>query len=169
MEDFLTFGHRNNCFILGTCEVENKTYRIQYTPCNCKEKYQFKESSKLLPYLQQCKGWVNDDEGYSLNYILIVLIAYLCKKNLITTHTLLRKHVVEPDIELKQILVGLDSSLTYYDILEIKISIAKYHLKKFEQRIRTSTPYFVCPQGSEAFILSILGPEGSDEKYFGYH
>jgi len=160
--------HSSN-IILATYEQENKIKTISYSPCNCKEKYQFKEHSRLLPYLQKCKGWVNDEQGYTLNYVLIVFIAFLVEQKLIYYDKSLHKHMIRLNSDLRIIFIGINHLKPWCSILQAKLSIARYHLKNY-RKISTSDKisYFKCPRGSENLITSIIGDEGIYEQYFHY-
>jgi len=48
---------------------------VTYTVCNHQQKYFFKQNSLLKNYLEeQCNGFV-EDSSYTLNYIIVVLLA----------------------------------------------------------------------------------------------
>jgi len=155
-------------FILGACPMPDRKIRlITYSPCDCQEKYKFKKNSPLLPYLQQCEGWVNDSQGYTLNYIMIIFIALLKERELIFFSNYTQKHFVLPAIVHELRLKTNESSS--YNLSGIRIAIAKRHLRRYRKFSYTEVPYFICAKGIEEIVLSILGPEGSEEQYFGNH
>jgi len=60
------------------------TNSLLYSVCPCREKYPFRKGSPLLTYFKEnCKGFRVDPLGlYSINYLLIVLLANLKDKGL---------------------------------------------------------------------------------------
>jgi hypothetical protein len=148
--------------------ADHKIRLITYSPCDCQEKYAFRRNSPLLLYLKECKGWVPDSSGYTLNYVMIVLLAYLKEQKLISFSKQMAMHMVNFSSKLKRALADQNQP-KFYKISDIRLRIAKYHLKKYRKFFYTEIPYFICPNGLEQLIITILGVEGSGEQYFGYH
>jgi hypothetical protein len=65
---------------------------LDYTPCPCRDFYLLDQESSLFLYLKtHCKGWTESPHGfYTLNYIMIVLLANWSQKNLIRNCTFIR-------------------------------------------------------------------------------
>jgi len=148
-------------------DENGKTRIICYYPCDCQQKYSFKKNSKLLPYLQQCKGWIVDpQEKYTLNYVMIVLLAYLREKNLIYYCEENKLHLIHP---VDEICKALEWSVKLKHISEIRMHIARAHLEGFKGSLYHYTPYFTCPRGAEKVVIDILGEPGPRDMYFGYH
>jgi hypothetical protein len=65
---------------------------LDYTPCPCRDFYLLDPESSLFLYLKtHCRGWTESPHGfYTLNYIMIVLLANWSQKNLIVDCTFLR-------------------------------------------------------------------------------
>lgn len=161
--------NKSSNFILATHIQGNITKLTTYSPCNCKEKYQFKENSRLLPYLQTCKGWINDKKGYTLNYILIVLLAILAEQELIYHDKALCRHMVRLNSTLRRILLGINNSKPWCSLHQLKSYIARYSLIGHRKlNIDDKNCYFKCPRGTESLIISMIGNEGMYERYFHY-
>lgn len=135
---------------------------VTYSPCECREKYKFKRNSSLLRFLQTCEGWVNDPEGYTLNYVMIVLIAMLKDQRSLYFSKKYSKHYVPLHIGK---LLGFEG----HALSDIRSHIANQHLQNYPQNSYLISPYFTCPHGAEEVITSLLGPQGSLEDYFDYH
>src|SRR5574343_682048 len=153
----MNLGINPSNIILATYVQEDKIKTISYSPCNCREKYQFKNSSRLLPYLQKSKGWINDDQGYTLNYILVVLIAILTRQGLIYYDKSLCRHMIRLNSELRIVVIGINHSKPWCSIIQAKLNIAKYHLKEYRKiTANDKTFYFKCPKETESLITSMI-------------
>jgi len=168
IEEMFTYETDNwkyqSCFVIGTHVVNNKMKFLCYNPCYCQEKYTFKRQ-ELLFQLKQLKGWAIDPEDkYTLNYIMIVVLAHFKHMGNIFYSFKLKKHLIIPDSILER---GLRLDNRPYGIDElIKLIISELD----QQRMYGPRPYFTCiDDQTENFIRSLLGPEGPREQYFGRH
>jgi hypothetical protein len=77
--------YRGSSHVLGSFMRGTTKHYLTYRPCHCKERYFLDPRGTLSRYLnEECKGFVPDgDHRYSLNYIVIVLIANWKVRNLV--------------------------------------------------------------------------------------
>jgi len=120
---------------------------IRYSPCDCKGRYPFQKTSLLLPYLQTSLGWTSSpDNRYTINYILMVLIADFKEKNLIQFDHKGRVHafIVNPETS---IILGVTTRVFRNDsisILHIRALIANVHLEGHRHILNITQPPFSC-------------------------
>jgi len=121
--------------------------RASYTPCSCRDKLSFKDDSPLQKYLEtRCKGWVPDTENkYTLNYVLLVLIANLKEANLIT----------EPIIRLSSELQDLFEE-NFIHIQDLRHKVRSFFKGNLGQP--TKVPPFYCIIRDKHLIEDLFGP-----------
>lgn len=119
---------------------------IRYLPCDCKGRYPFKKTSLLLPYLQTAHGISSPDNLYTINYILMVLIADFKEKNLIQYDHKNRVHAFIVNPETSKIL-GITNGIFRNDtisLLHIRALIANAHLEGHRHVFNITQPPFSC-------------------------
>ena len=92
------------CFYIH--EESSLLKSIYYSPCPCKEKYYLDPDSPLTKYLKgECRGWVvASDNLYSLNYLLLVLIANFKRKQVLKFNDIFDYYYLEGDQKLSLLL-----------------------------------------------------------------
>ena len=139
---------------------------IIYSPCDCQEKYSFKPYSRLLNYLQQSKGWVDDVDGkYTLNFIIINLLKIAQVRGLLL--------YTETGVDYLKGVPELRSALGVRDVLinirRIRPLIANAHLEGHRPVFGWYCQPFACTnkigKRMRRFIYSILGKPDRDTKY----
>lgn len=133
---------------------------VIYNPCECQERYSFKPESKLLDYLRQCKGWVDSDDGtYTLNYIIVVLLAFAKERGFLYTKKSLDKHL-KGDAEFTK---ALDYPSSKIHVRYLRSFICNNHLnrEKGGMLFFEAYPPFACPNKigkvTRRLIYSITG------------
>jgi hypothetical protein len=144
--------------------------KLRYSPCCCKEKFSFKTGSTLLSYLEtQCYGWTPDPtDEYTLNYILIVLIANLNYKNLLNKRY--EHWVIDAVPSLEPVLNCGHFSLdrNFYFISELRPIVANFHCNTYGVTF-TESPPFICPYGLESIIRSIFGISEPNSRIYRFY
>lgn len=119
--------------------------------CPCRDLLPFKENSSLLKYLEtHCKGWVvSPSNRYTLNYVLIVLLANLREKGFLQTKAQ-RYLCVKGDSVFRKI-EGFRAKIT--QVSSLRHIIASRHFNTAENSKYTT---FLCPKESRSIIYSVL-------------
>lgn len=160
-------------FDFGKWRIRNRRLvreKLRYSPCSCKERFTFKTGSTLLEYLEtQCLGWIPDPNNeYTLNYILIVLIANLNYKNLLSKRY--DHWVIEAVPSLENVLNYDQPKLTqnFYFITELRPIVANIHCNTHGVPF-TESPPFICPHGLESVIKSIFGISEPNSRIYRFY
>lgn len=138
--------------------VSQKDSSLTYHACPHSEKYHFVTHSRLRKYLQEeCQGWVRDlKDQYTVNYILIVLLANCKEKGLFSKDN--------------PLIIECKGNLEYaFDRRSIHIgeirTLVLYHLHHREPLFFFRPP-FLCPFERTSLIESLVSSQiDPDELY----
>lgn len=118
---------------------------INYKPCDCKGKYQFKKDSSLLKFLQNNNGWVSDPQNlYTLNYILICLIANFKEKGFLNANDEGEIISLKINSVTREILNISPWQQDYFSIFHLRSFIANAHLEDHRFTLEVACPPFSC-------------------------
>jgi len=150
--------YRKNHYLLKINEkeaYETQIDPITYAPCTCREKYFLYPENLLALYLEEkCKGWVRDPESrYTLNYLVLVLIANFKDKGLLQYDTEYDFYFVITDKRLKSVF-----EYGYFKLKDLRAMIATGYLNIDEKKsiIKNAMPPILYCLGETRGIAQAL-------------
>ena len=123
--------------------------------CPHGNKYPFKYGTKLEEYMRQCKGWLEDqDRKYTINYILIVLLAEIKSRRLLILDAY-DKYYIICDREL-QLSLGVSEPFIEITLLRKQVLSQMRHTEYRYQHERDYKIPFWCVRSIDSVLLRIF-------------